>query len=223
MKRKTNHNLFGALLLLGGLGLSLTTGSQVLGPVAEQYGAYVTPEPVSKEGVVARAAVPREWHIKNKGGSDGAGLCVYASAAHMGRMQGDPVFAGMFEWMRNFPGGSYPRKFKASVERYAREKGLPEPSWVQVERADWELLRIACESGRAVGTTYSISPTGRYGGRRIAHMVNTVHFDGQRLAILDNNFPGSYEWMTRDEAQRVGVLDWVIILLTPGVPPRPWN
>jgi hypothetical protein len=186
--------------------------------------AYVS-GPISRDGVRARGAIPAQWHQKNTGGSDGAGLCVYASARHTGLMQGDPVFEGMFEWMRRFPGGSYPSKFRQSVERYAREKGLPVPRWMQMERADWALVQRAAQAGRVPGVTYSVSPTGRYGGRRIAHMVSLVHADESRVCILDNNYIGenAYEWMTLNEGRRAGLLDWVIVLLTPGVPPAPHN
>ena len=183
-----------------------------------ETGAYVTSE-VSKQGTIPRAGIPRIWHVRNRGGRDGAGLCVYASAKHSGLVHQEPVFTGMFEWMFQQPGGSYPSKFKKSVETYAREKGLSIPRYLSVERADWEFVVKAAASGRPLGVTYSHSPTGRYGGSRISHMVSLCHASESEVAILDNNYPGSYEWMTPEVAKRVGVLEWVIVLLTPGRPP----
>src|SRR5262245_57871456 len=116
-------------------------------------------------------AVPSEWHQKNTGGSDGAGLCVFASLRHTGLMQGDPAFAGLFDHMKKFPGGGYPQKVDKVLERYCREKGLVKPAYVHVEGGDLEVLRAACASGRVPGVTYGLSPSGRYRGRKIAHMV----------------------------------------------------
>lgn len=188
------------------------------GPV----GAYVGGEE-SREGVPLAVRVPGEWHVKNRGGSDGAGLCVYASCRHTGLVQSDPVFSGMFEWMFTRPGGSYPAKLAKSIQDYAKEKGLTPPKVLQVEHADFDLLKKACASGRLPGVTYSRSPTGRYGGARIAHMVSLPHCDGVLCAVLDNNYPGSYEWMTAEEARKAGVLEWCVILLEKGAPPVPQN
>lgn len=60
-----------------------------------------------------------------------------------------------------------------------------------VEGSDLERLKLACRTGRMPGVTYAFSPTGRYGGARIAHMVNLVHADDQWFAVLDNNYPGA--------------------------------
>jgi len=50
---------------------------------------------------------------------------------------------------------------------------------------------------------------------------------GQRLwAILDNNYPGTIEWMTEDQFRRAYTGlggGWAVILLAPGPPPPPWN
>lgn len=187
-------------------------------------GAYVTPEPALKSGEALHVLVPREWHVKNRGGSDGSGLCVYASCRHTGLVQSDPVFTGMFEWMFKRPGGSYPAKLAKSIADYAKEKGLVAPKVLQVERmSDFSILQKACASGRLPGVTYSRSPTGRYGGARISHMVSLPHCDSATVAVLDNNYPGSYEVMSLDEARKVGVLDWAVFLLSPGAPPPPIN
>jgi hypothetical protein len=76
--------------------------------------------------------------------------------------------------------------------------------------------------------TYSSSPTGRYGGSRIAHMVSLVHADDRWFAVLDNNYPGAnlIEWMTPQEFQRTWTGmggGWAVILLAPPPPPPPVN
>ena len=171
--------------------------------------------------------LPGDFHQKNTGGSDGAGLCVYASARHTGRWQGDPLFDLIFDWMKKHPGGSYPEKFKRTLEQCSKESGLPIPEYVQVEGKDLEILKLACRTGRMVGVTYSRSPTGRYGGGRIAHMVSLPHADNTYFAVLDNNYIGSnaYEWMSPDEFVRTCNPSgyWAVILLTPAPPPPPRN
>ncbi len=78
------------------------------------------------------------------------------------------------------------------------------------------------------GVTYSFSPTKRYGGARIAHMVSLVHADDQWFCVLDNNYPGldKYEWMSPAEFLKTytgGGGGWAVILLDRGPPPLPWN
>jgi len=178
-----------------------------------------------KDGLRIACELPPSMHQKNTGGSDGAGLCVYASARHAGRLQNDPAFEGLFDWMRKRPGGSYPSKFKRTLEEFCKERGLAVPPYVQVESNDLEVLRLACRTGRMPGVTYSFSPTGRYGGQRIAHMVSLVHADEKWFVILDNNFVGehAYEWLSPAEFARTYAgrsRGWSVILLTPPAPPK---
>jgi hypothetical protein len=186
-----------------------------------EVGAYVG-GPTGRDGTELHCDLPAELHQRNTGGSDGAGLCVYASARHAGLWQDDPVWEGMFQWMRGFPGGSYPEKFKRSCQQYASAKGLPQPQFLCVQSRDLDILKAACKSGRMPGVTYNYSPSGRYGGRRIAHMVSLVHADDKNFVILDNNYPGgaNYEWLTPDEFARV-YGGWAIVLLNNGPPPVP--
>lgn len=77
-----------------------------------------------------------------------------------------------------------------------------------------------------VCTTYSYSPSGRYGGGKIAHMVNLA---GARIGpdrqwcFLDNNYKDP-EWMDEDTAWKVirgmgGA--WAVIFTEPGPAPVP--
>jgi hypothetical protein len=178
------------------------------------------------DGTEIDCDLPPDLHVRNRGGSDGAGLCVFASLCHSGSWQNDPVFAGLFEWMSHRPGGGYPDKVDRVIEEYCRDKSLPRPAYLQVEGTDLEVLKAACRSGRMPGVTYSYSPTGRYGGQRIAHMVSLVAAGDRWFVVLDNNFPQTYEWMSAEEFRRSytgGKSGWAVIPLNPGPPPPPRN
>lgn len=107
------------------------------------------------------------------------------------------------------------------LERFCQEKGYPKPRYVQVEGLDLDILRRACASGRMPGVTYSVSPTGRYGGSKIAHMVSLVHADQKSFVILDNNYTGeaAYEWLSEAEFRRTYAPGWAVVLIQPGAPP----
>lgn len=171
------------------------------------------------------ADLPGDMHTKNVGGSDGAGLCVFCSMHHAGLWQNDPVFAGIFDYMKSYPGGGYPEKVTRMVDKMCAEKGFPKPRYIQIEGYDRSAMIAASKSGRMVCGTYSRSPTGRYGGSTIAHMVNYVHADESGCWVLDNNYPGAdkYEKMTWDEAERFCKPNWLIILLNPAPPYPPRN
>lgn len=178
----------------------------------------------SHAGTEVACDIPNDLHQKNTGGSDGAGLCVFASMRHSGLWQNNELFAGIFQWMKKHPGGGYPSKVDAMLKRYAGETGKPIPDYVQSESGDLEILKLACKTGRMPGVTYGYSPTGRYGGKSIAHMVSLVHADNNWFVILDNNYPGSFEWMTPEQFKKVymhGGGGWAVILLTPPPPPAP--
>ncbi len=183
----------------------------------------------NEDGTEIACDLPGELHQKNTGGSDGSGLCVFASMRHSGRWQNDPLFAELFDWMRRHPGGGYPEKVAKMLTACAREKGFAVPKYVQVESNDLDVLKAACRSGRMPGVTYGRSPTGRYGGQSISHMVSLVHADDKHFVVLDNNYPGAdkYEWMTPAEFSRAysatGGKGWAVILLTAPPPPPPRN
>lgn len=176
--------------------------------------------------------LPEAQQLRNVGGSDGAGLCVFTSITHAARWQRVEVLEEFQRWMRKYPGGGWPEKVTQKINAIAKEKGIPPPLFLQAEGRQelLPLIESALKSGRLPSVTYAISPTNRYGrGARIAHMVNVIHLDDKYACVLDNNFPGvaAYEWMTRDEFYRsligMGGSGWVVVLLDPGPPPMPWN
>lgn len=172
--------------------------------------------------------LPASLQLRNKGGSDGAGLCVFTSIDHAARWQRIRLLEGFRDYMTKFPGGGWPEKVDAYVNRIAREKGVPPPRYFHYSGRDLTVIRKALETGRMVCCTYCYSPLGRYGGGRIAHMVNIIYLDDKWACFLDNNFPGpdKYEWVPTGEALNVmscGGSLWAIIFLDDPCPPLPFN
>ena len=170
--------------------------------------------------------LPRELQIKNRGGSDGAGLCVFASITHSAHWQRERDLEDLFRWMFTRPGGGYPSK----VEKIVAEKTQGRVKVIQYEGSDLDVLRLAVKTNRMPAVTYAYSPTGRYGGKKIAHMVSLVGITGTGAAetwqILDNNYPGTVERMSTAEFKRsfTGMGGgWAVILYPPGPPPEPRN
>lgn len=214
----------------------------ILGQAIAVAGPFVVTSAPVKDGVRITADLPSSQHHRNVGGSDGFGLCVYTSAWHAALWQSVSDLYGFRDWMTRRPGGSYPQKFEATLNAYCKERGIPAPAYVQHTGGDVEFLELALKTGRIVCVTYcGVDGPGRYGNEVIGHMVNLVHLDKDRAAILDNNFPGTWLWMTRADfiARWKGVKadgtaylgsdgfrrfpiggGWAIVLL--GSPPAPY-
>lgn len=195
-------------------------------PSYGQYGARVGGT-TAPDGTEIQIDLPGSQHLSNKTGLDGAGLCVF-TAIDMGARWADvKQLIGFRDWMTRYAGGGYPEKVTKKITEICKARGVPEPDYVQIESKDLELLKHATKNGRLVCVTYSRSPTKRYGGASIAHMVNLPHADDKHFAVLDNNYPGpsKYEWMTPDEFVRYcnprGY--WAVILIPPPPPPPPRN
>lgn len=172
---------------------------------------------------------PGKRHMENLEGSDGLGLCGYASNSMAMDWHGIRFGRELLQFMTKRPGGAYPEKFDKDMKAFWASKGKPVPRYIHYEGSDMSVLDRAVSSGRMVSGTYYLSPTGRYGGKRIAHMADWVHADGQRYAVLDNNFVGenAYEQMNRSEAERC-IKDargkfWLVIYEAPPPPPPPHN
>lgn len=173
--------------------------------------------------------LPAKLHRRNTE-SFKLGLCVFTSIHHAAVWQDVPILQEFPKWLidKRIPGGGYPQKVAKLIARKAKEAGVPEPDYIQVEGPDLEILKLACATGRLPSVTYSRSPTGRYGGQTIAHMVSLPHATNEFFAVLDNNYIGdtNYEWMTPQEFSRSYVGNgggWCVILLDCGPPPAPRN
>lgn len=191
-----------------------------------EFSAGASVDGESHDGAEIQLPLPPDFHTKNVGGTDGAGLCVFCSMHHSGIWADEPVFAHIFDFMKKHRGGGWPQKVDEMVKACAKEMGLPEPEYIQVTGRDLSVLKEACRQGRMPGVTYSFSPTGRYGGRRISHMVSLLHADDHWFVILDNNYVTGekhLEWMTPDEFLRTYGSGWAVILLKSGPPYPPKN
>lgn len=186
-----------------------------------------TPSPVSPDGTPAVIDLPASQHMRNVGGSDGAGLCVFTSIQHSAYWQNIRALDGYREWMRRRPGGGWPQKVDATLAQFCKEKGVQLPPYVQHTGGDEEFLRLALKTGRLPAVTYCGLDDfyrDRWGRpARIAHMVSLAHLDGTRAAIIDNNRPGYWVWMTREEFQsrwRGNSGGWAVVFLDPPPPPH---
>jgi len=176
--------------------------------------------PTGPDGTEVACDMPAMEHIKNIGGRDGAGLCVFTSIEHSGRWQNCEDLRGFQKKMRTEAGGGYPEKVVRMMQKY-----VPSARYVQYSGSDPAILDLAIRTGRMPSVTYGYSE--RYGGR-VAHMVNLVHLDDRVACILDNNFIGAdkLEWMSRNEFLRrwkLGGGGWAIVVLNPSPPPVPVN
>lgn len=160
--------------------------------------------------------------------SRGLGCCVFRSIDHAAHWASEPALYGMPEWMvaKGIAGGGYPQKVADLVPKIAKDRGLPAPPILQVQGPDTEIIKKASRSGIMPCVTYGVSPTGRYGGQTIAHMVNTANADDKYFSVLDNNYIRSFEWMNPQEFQRSYTTNgggWSVFLLRWGPPPMPKN
>ena len=195
--------------------------------------AHVTKDPVANDGTPVQVDLPKELHMKNCGGSDGAGLCVFTSINHAAYWQNVQVLQQFQQWMKKHPGGGYPQKVDKTIAQIAKERNMPVPDYLNLQTNDLGLLRACLKSGRMPSITYSVSPTKRYGGGTIAHMVTLLAAgagkgpDGKGwYCVLDNNFPGTYEWMSESQFMQSyahGGTGWTVVLLRPVPPPVPVN
>lgn len=158
--------------------------------------------------------------------SRGLGCCVFRSLDHAGHYQNVPALYGMPEWMvqSGIAGGGYPGKVAQLIPRIARDRKLPVPPFAQHTGGDAAVLELGLKTGRYPGVTYA-GMDSRYRGP-IAHMVNLAYLDKDQAAILDNNFPDQYLWMSREDflqrwrGQGGG---WAVFLLGPPASPVPHN
>ena len=167
------------------------------------------------------ADLPADQKFHNKGGRDGAGLCVFASITWAAKWQNERGATGLFEAMRKEPGGGYPEKVDHMMAKYC--PGVP---YVQYEGSDLGVLQAAVKTGRMLGVTYNGHDV-HYSGS-ISHMVDLVHLSNRWAVISDNNFPSDtqFVWMSPAEFKRRwtgGRSGWAVILLKGPPPPVPHN
>jgi hypothetical protein len=173
-----------------------------------------TTEPALR-GRAAHAPTPARYHVRNEGGSDGAGLCVVSSILANGMAVGIPGFdrpgldeasgrsdapgkgSELWTTAKARPGGYSPTKLEALLGEVA-----PAEKWASYVGTDPGILEKLSRAGYPIGATMNTGEL--YGGRRIHHMVSLGHFDrDQDLAMYqDNNRPGVFTWVTAREYAR---------------------
>lgn len=179
-----------------------------------------TATPASPSGVRATADLPATQHMRNVGGRDGAGLCVFTSIQHAAYWQSVHTLDGFREYMRSQLGGGYPSKVDAMLAAFCRQKGVPVPPYAQHTGGDDSFLELALRTDRMPSVTYD----GRddFYRSNVYHMVNLSHLDSTRAAIIDNNRPGLWLWMSRADflgRWRGSGGGWAVVLLDPPPPP----
>ncbi len=195
-------------------------------PVEGKSGGLLSPD----GSVRLRCVLPPELQMKNVGGSDGAGLCVFTSIQMACRLQGIQEMEGFREWMQKRPGGGYPQKVDQMIAAFCKEKGVTPPPYVQVEGADLQVLRRACAAGLPCSVTFSNAgnPLQRYGGSHISHMINCFHADSKWYGVLDNNYiqtPQNLDmigWLNEQEFAKAYAPGWTVVFLAGAAqPPYP--
>jgi hypothetical protein len=187
-----------------------------------------TTAPVSPDGIRATVDLPVSQHMKNTGGSDGprgpgsgSGLCVFTSLQHSAYWQNIRTLDGFREWMTHKPGGGYPQKVDKMLAQFCREKGVTLPPYVQHTGGDAAFLELALKTGRMPAVTYC----GRddFYPFTIAHMVSLAYLDDKQAAIIDNNRPGYWLWMSRGDflaRWRGNSGGWGVVFLAESPPPH---
>lgn len=181
--------------------------------------------PVSPDGTPVQIDLPLAHRMRNVGGSDGAGLCVYTSVVHAALYQGESRLFGLRKFAEKRPGGSWPAKLAADLKTVA-----PDAPVIQVLNCDAAFVRRCLENGYLVSITWANG----------SHMLNCVHLDEKWGCVLDNNSPYGKDkdgnrtdtaltWMPAAELMRraaggspVGC--WAVVVLEKGPPaPIPCN
>lgn len=176
-------------------------------------------------GLQVQTELASRMHLKNKVGTDGAGLCVFTAVTNSSEYVNCDELRGLRDFMTKFPGGGYPEKLDKVIKEYCDSKKLKVPPYVQHTGGDVAFLKEVLAAGRMPSVTYA-GNDGVYYNFYIAHMVNLVYLDDKISAILDNNFPGKYLWMDTNfflDRWRHGGGGWAVAIMTPPPPPVPLN
>ncbi|WP_435005177.1 hypothetical protein P12x_003071 [Tundrisphaera lichenicola] len=179
-----------------------------------------TPNGPRHDGAEVATDLPPEIRVRNTVGTDGAGLCVWASTEMMARYLNVEGLVGIFEALQSEPGGGWPERVDREMQKRA-----PGVKYRQYLGGDLDFIREGIDSGRPVCVTYGYGEF--YGSRTIAHMVLCVAMDDRYTGILDNNDPEHIWWMSTDEfRKRFGWPSgqgWAWYTLAPPPPPPPHN
>lgn len=171
------------------------------------------------DGVELMVDLPIAQHVKNFGApSDSKGLCVFASIDMMARWHHEASLIDIIHKMST--GGGWPEKVDKTIKAMS-----PATQYQQYEGTNPAMLDFSLN--RRSPACVTIGYGERYGPITIYHMVLLVHFDDKYACIIDNNFPETYEWMSREEFLRRWVFPsnkgWAITFMSAPPPPIPRN
>jgi hypothetical protein len=167
-------------------------------------------------GVAVQCDLPDSHHLKNL--PNGGGCCVYASMDMTSDYHRIKPLIGV---LQDRLGGAGP----SDVDRVIARRYPGYKNYVQAVGASNSiaLMDWALRNGHYCCVTYGYGE--RYGGT-ISHCVCLVHLDAQRACVQDNNFPTTYEWMSRTEFLRRHAINggnWSFCFLEPPPIPIPAN
>lgn len=192
--------------------LLLLIATVALGQTPDGRGEVATSSPEYR-GVSATAPIPPQFHIRNEGGSDGAGLCVISAGITNGLYQGIPGLEvpgrdeasgrtvpgkGSILWRtaKARPGGYGPDKLASLIEEV-----MPEEKWASYVGTDFGVLDRLSRMGYPIAATMSTGQLYHYAP--IHHDVSLLHYrTGEWACVADNNDPGKYHWMPAAEFDR---------------------
>jgi hypothetical protein len=195
---------------------------------AQDFRGEIATRSTTYRGTTANAPIPPEFHIRNEGGSDGAGLCVISSILANGRFQDVPGLergkdSELWRTAKVRPGGYSPAKLEALVNEV-----MPDELWASSVGTDPSILAKLSALGYPIGATMNTGSSYYY--QPIHHMISLVHYDNEWACVVDNNDPGKYHWMPASEfakrwidggvgwawiwtrAKQVRVGEWVVVL-----------
>lgn len=217
--------MLGRIAIFLFVGLCLEAGLH--GSASQPVGKITLGGDIGPGGEEVQVHLPLSQRMRNVGSSvDGAGMCVSTSITHAARWHNLRDWYSWRDWCAKEPGGSFPAKTDRQIKKFAQEKGIPAPLYLQYEGRDLNILRQMLGAGLLPSVTYSGRDGVRYRGT-IAHMVNLVYLDDKTACIMDNNGPpAELIWMSAQEfAERWtnGRSGWAHVWIVPGPPPPPRN
>ncbi|MDE2100508.1 MAG: hypothetical protein KGL39_24910 [Patescibacteria group bacterium] len=200
-------------VIIIGLALVMGWGSVRAQTEPDRRGEYVTDTPNSGS-VHPNAPIDARWHIRNEGGSNGAGLCVISSVIINGAAQNVADFrlgkeSRLWKVAKRRPGGYSPDK----LARLLREV-YPELKWFSWEGRETDLIRKFSAEGFPVAATMNTGQLYHY--MPIHHMISIPHASTKIVCVVDNNDPGKWHWMPAAEYDRRfvdGGAGWLFVLL----------
>lgn len=185
----------------------------------ENKASEVTTDTAVYQGRAAAIDLPMDLHVQNiPAPVDRQGLCVFASLQMAANWGGTEALYDLIHKVKF--GGGWPAKVDHYLQLLA-----PKLPYVQYEGKDPAILDLAIRMGRPVCITYGYGEF--YRNRTIAHMVFLAHIDDEVAAIIDNNDPKHWTWMSRNELLRRAMHPsgefWAVVLLDPPPPLVPSN